>query len=295
MNGTMPEVSGSLEIWLSRPDDASEWQLLNARMRFTRHSSRMTMDSPVDISNALHPTVAKAVLDRLDGITETAVFSDSEYMGQIPGLALHGLRILTHANTNGSASASVRFVQTLGDMTAVFQPPYHQQTQANDCLDWMTLPVLYELLMPAMEALDHVLDHGLQDDHARALAARVKTMRARRDELSDYISLLTRYIESTQNAKPPAALDSVDHARPKDTPVSRDDTPARPVVQLLQTDDARAPVRVPAPLAPVPTAGNLHAIGCNGRPLDWSPSAGIVRGDGMGILYGHQAKTDTVS
>jgi hypothetical protein len=114
-------------------------------------------------------------------------------------------------------------------------------------LDAITLPVLQDLLRPALEAFDHILDHGLSDSDARVLAARVKTLRGKRDELSDYVALLTRYAEAgarrIAQARPPPSEQNGFH---------------------LSATNA-----------------------LSRRSVTWTAATGSVRGESAAILHGH--------
>lgn len=110
------------------------------------------------------------------------------------------------------------------------------------------VPMLQDLLCPALELIDHILENGLTEQDARVLTARVKIMRAKRDELSDYIALLTRFANS---------------AAPQQTA-------------------ERASTQTPAPALRLDA---VHSTPC--RAISWTPAAGATRGEMGTVLHGH--------
>ncbi len=200
------EDFGTVEMWLTRDSALSDWQLINARVRYSTHSTRVLFDEAMSIDDVFVPQIASVLQTHLMKVNETAVFSHSEFRAELPTLRLEGLRVLTHKGKEGAASANVRFVRGIGDLNAAFKPPYCGVQQPDPTLEDITVPVLQELLYPALEAFDHILENGLSEEHAKLLTARVKTMRTKRDELSDYIGLLTRYVETMSARKQQGSL-----------------------------------------------------------------------------------------
>lgn len=269
--------SGTLEIWLTRAEPFSTWFLANARARFPKHSTRMMLDAPTPIHEALHPDVCQIIHEHLAHVEDSAVFSHTDFQLQIPNLVMHGLRVLTHVAADGSASASVRIVRTLGDISAVFTPPFGGETVADNSLSDVTAPVLHELLLPALEVFDHILEHGLNDPQAKLLAARVKTMRARRDELSDYIGLLTRYLECATRPEFPRLADLS----------SQDDALTQAVSKGWDIEHAGLPACPPNGSSERATLELSVPTHRHGQDLKWSPRTGMTRGERLGILHGH--------
>ncbi|MGR3367640.1 MAG: hypothetical protein ACU0CC_19950 [Sagittula sp.] len=267
MNGFTPNDCGTIELWLLRSDPDEIWHLANARLRGRMHSNRMVPDAPVPLEEVFQPVIVQILLGHLQCVEDTAVFSQSDFQVRIPGLALHGLRVLTHFNRDGHASANIRFVRSVGDSSAIFQKSYRTDPAADHSLSDMALPVLQELLCPALEAFDHILEHGLSEQQTELLQARVKTMRSRRDELSDYISLLTRYLEAVGN-DPEEDRDALHIGLDRDVPA---------VGSAGRNRDIAARV--------MSRKGTLH----------WTAKRGMVRGDNLGILHGHQKAIDTIS
>lgn len=239
---------GTVEAWLSRDTADSAWRVVNARLKFPKHGQRLLPDSPAPIEEIFAPEIASLLESHLGTVRETAVFSHSDFSFRLPGLKIDGLRILTRVGQDGSATASIRFVRTVGDLRAMLQSGVFAGDAPSMDLDSLTLPMLQDLLRPALEVVDHILEHGLSDEDARVLTARVKTMRTKRDELSDYIDLLTRY----------AIL-----------PASRGEVPS------LAGAKAEAESRIE-------THNTLHS-----RQIEWDPSTGTLRGAGGSILHGH--------
>ncbi|MEQ5869570.1 hypothetical protein J4E08_06610 [Sagittula sp. NFXS13] len=300
MNNSPLADSGTLEIWLTRAGPYAQWFLANSRIRYRTHSNRMTLDSPIPIAEVAHREVAILLQERLASVDSSTVFSDSDFRLNLPGLALHGLRVLTHVANDGAASASVRFVHTLGDIDGFFRAPYGGALRSENSVEDMTVPVLHDLLLPALEVFDHILDHGLTDDQAKLLAARVKTMRSRRDELSDYISLLTQYIESAR------ALETM-HATDTPEALSGSKPPDLPSLgPTLPPSEQHRHLELPPQLCG--SGGNDLAhrtrhdsrrhqslevqVSSRGRPLRWTPKGGLARGEGLGILHGHHSKSE---
>jgi hypothetical protein len=266
MSGFTPNDCGTIELWLLRSDPDEIWNLANARLRGRMHSNRMVPDAPVPLEEVFQPVIVQILLGHLQCVEDTAVFSQSDFQVRIPGLALHGLRVLTHFNRDGHASANIRFVRSVGDSSAIFQKSYRTDPAADHSLSDMALPVLQELLCPALEAFDHILEHGLSEQQTELLQARVKTMRSRRDELSDYISLLTRYLEAVGN-DPEEDRDALHIGLDRDVPA---------VGSAGRNRDIAARV--------MSRKGTLH----------WTAKRGMVRGDNLGILHGHQKAIDTI-
>lgn len=267
MIGLLPNDSGTIELWLLRTDPDRIWHLANARLRGRMHSNRMVPDTPIPLEDVFQPVIARILLGHLQCVEDTAVFSQSDFQVQLPGLALHGLRVLTHFNRDGHASANVRFVRSVGESSAIFQESYRSDRTMDRSLSDMALPVLQELLCPALEAFDHILEHGLSEQQTELLQARVKTMRSRRDELSDYITLLTRYLE-TVSKEPGDDGDAVHIELDRDVPV--------PGIVGKNLDIA---------------ARGTSRTGT----LRWTAKGGTVRGEDLGILHGHQKAIDTIS
>lgn len=276
--------SATLEVWLTRTDADADWLMVNARARYAAHSTRMMLDSPAQLHEALHPELAHLLQTKLAHVDNSAVFSQSDFALQLPSVFLHGLRVLTHVAEDGSASASVRIVHTMGNLSAVFSETYGGEIAPERAVSDVTLPVLQELLIPALEVMDHILEKGLNDEQAALLAARVKTMRARRDELSDYISLLTRYMECC------ARFEELSQ------PVSEADA-ATGITSEARGDSGEV-LSAPAPAALALTGPRgpdgerdamilTAATGRIGQDLSWSPGRGMIRGDRPGILHGH--------
>lgn len=244
---------GTIEMWLTRGSALAEWTLVNARLRYAQHSTRLLFEDTMCINQAFIPEIANLLVSHLEEVHETAVFSHSEFVHDLPTLQLEGLRVLTHMGENGSASANVRFVRAVGDLGAVFLPPYGGSPQPTPDLEDITVPVLQELLYPALEVFDHILEHGLSDDQAKLLTARVKTMRAKRDELSDYITLLTRYVEAMSVRK-----------------------------------QSRLPVQPEAHQQALELSAKT---GLPAADIRWSPKEGVVRGMDSDILHAKQNGT----
>lgn len=166
----------------------------------------------------------------------------------LPGLHLTGLRLMTTFAPDGTAQATARFLRAEGDPSAVLSPAMRGPAPGLAVVEDTALPVLQDLLCPALAIFDHILEHGLSEPDARVLAARLKTMRARRDELSDYIDLLTHVAR--------------DRSRRAATPAT--ETPC---------STCRADVFVPREISV--------------RSVRWSPTHGTVRGEQASILHGH--------
>ncbi|MGP6086695.1 hypothetical protein [Antarctobacter jejuensis] len=189
-----PVTTGTVEIWLSRETADADWRVINASLGMPKHRQRLLPNSPSPIQDIFVPKAADVLTHHLNTVSETAVFSKSDFSLTLPGLRIRGLRILSRVAPDGSATASVRFVQTEGELNSLIQPQMRTGATAPPVnIDALTIPVLEDLLRPALEVIDHVLDNGLSEEDARVLAARVKIMRSKRDELADYVSLLTRY------------------------------------------------------------------------------------------------------
>lgn len=204
--------TGGLEFWLTRDGPDGPWKFSYARFRSGHMSTRMAMDSPKALDTALAPAIAEILHSRLWDAQETTVHSESDFAATLPGLEMKGLRVLTRIGPNGSAAASIRFVQTAGDVSAVFANGYRPNATPMDSVETVAAPVLHELLLPALEVFDHILENGLTDRQANLLTARIKTMRAKRDELSDYIALLTRVVEGDLRDIPARSATSLDEA-----------------------------------------------------------------------------------
>lgn len=196
--------TGSIEMWLNRVEGQTDWLLVNARISHDLHAQRLLLDQPLPLAEALHPLVADCLQRALARQCETAVLSDRDFLLDLGPLRLMGLRILIRCPAQGASTATLRFLDSSGDRDAILAPrmrPGH--SPAPPPVDALVAPILQDLLCPALEVFDHILQHGLSEENARALTARVKTMRARRDELSDYIALLTQAV--TEAPQPQAA------------------------------------------------------------------------------------------
>lgn len=192
---------GSIEMWLNRDEGNRAWHLVNARILHDHHTQRMLFDPDLPLDDALHPLVAQCLTRALERQFETAVLSDRDLVLELGTLRLEGLRVLTRCPPDGTSTASVRFLNSVGDRDAILSDRMRPPRPELPEVDTLVAPVLQELLYPALEVFDHILQNGLSDENARTLAARVKTMRARRDELSDYIALLSKVVS---DSRPPA-------------------------------------------------------------------------------------------
>lgn len=195
----VPEATSSpstIEAWLSKSSHGQDWCVANVRLRHHDYSQRLMLDDPRPLANVFAPELAKVLNAELAAIDKTAVHSRSEFELELPQLTLHGLRILTRIAPNGSGTASIRLVRAERDLCHVLGPGLRCEHESPPEIDDIALPVLSDLLYPALEIFDHILENGLTEADSRVLAARIKTMRAKRDELSDYIGLLSRFIES---------------------------------------------------------------------------------------------------
>jgi hypothetical protein len=206
--------TGSIEMWLNRDEGQETWLLVNARMAQPLHARRMLLDSPLPLAEALHPLVADCLQRALARQHETAVLSDRDFLLDLGALRLRGLRILTRCPASGPSTATLRFLESCGDREVILAPALQAPRAAPPPVDALLAPVLQDLLCPALEVFDHILQHGLSEENARALAARVKTLRGRRDALSDYIALLSRVVAEAGAAAPqtlgdPAPLGAV--------------------------------------------------------------------------------------
>ncbi|ODM46312.1 hypothetical protein A9320_06605 [Ruegeria sp. PBVC088] len=195
----VPEATSSpstIEAWLSKSAHGQDWCVVNVRLRHHDHSQRLLLDDPRPLADVFAPELARILDAELAAIKDTAVNSRSGFKLELRQLTLHGLRILTRIDPTGSGTASVRFVRAEGDLCHVLGPGLRCEHETPPNIDDIALPVLCDLLYPALEIFDHILENGLTEADSRVLAARIKTMRAKRDELSDYIGLLSRFIES---------------------------------------------------------------------------------------------------
>jgi hypothetical protein len=240
--------SSPIEIWLHRTTRARGWHVLNARLRLSTHDQTVEPDLPMAPSAVFVPEIADLLETRLGEARDTSVYSHAEYVIDLPLLQLRGLYILTHLSKDGGVAACVRFSNVDGNLGAVFAPALRPLESPQGDLDALILPLLQDLLCPALEVFDHVLENGLSEPNAKVLAARVKTMRAKRDELSDYVTLLTRFAEidlgtTPRTSSPQSGASSVMH---------------------LTTS---------------------HALDCHS--VSWNASTGPVRGHSAAALHGH--------
>lgn len=211
------DMAGSIEMWLNFDAADDAWRLINSRLLYKQHAQRMLFDEPKPLEVALAPQVAGCLQTYLSSVRETAVFSDRDLVIDLGELRVRGLRVLTRFDHEGNATANIRLMSTDGEMSAVFapdfrpgfRPPAPQPLPAT--VEDVTMPVLQDLLYPALEIFDHILENGLSEENVKVLAARVKTMRAKRDELSDYATLLSRFIEAS-DARRSSSLSGADRA-----------------------------------------------------------------------------------
>lgn len=214
------DMAGSIEMWLNFDALDKVWRLVNARLLYRHHAQRMLFDAAEPLDVALAPDVAECLEEYLS-VRETAVFSNRDLVIDLGDLRVVGLRVLIRFDGDGNATANIRLMSTDGDMSAVFapefrpgfQPPRPEPASSPTTIEDVTMPVLQELLYPALEIFDHILENGLSEENAKVLAARVKTMRAKRDELSDYVALLTRFIEAS-DAHRSTSISGSEKARP---------------------------------------------------------------------------------
>lgn len=209
---------GTIDVLLQRRAVDLPFLVQEVRLKGPGHETLVRPDTP----GPLHDTVVSRIARLLDSHLTTrrasAVLSRSIYGVTLPGLRLTGLRLLTRSRKDGSATATVRFLKAEGDQAAILKPHLRGAAPHHPTIVETALPVLRDLLCPALEVFDHILAHGLSEADARVLAARLKTMRARRDELSDYVELLTGALLSGEGRASP----------PEDTRTERIELPTTP-------------------------------------------------------------------
>ncbi|SMX38858.1 hypothetical protein [Maliponia aquimaris] len=214
---------GTIDILLQRVSATDPFAISEVCLKRTGHDIVVRPEVSHPLRDTVVTEVAQMLDDHLAAQQESMVLSRALFGLKLPGLTLTGLRLLTRIRKGGAASATVRFLRSEGEPTAILAPHLRGPGPGGNDLDKTALPVLRDLLCPALEVFDHILAHGLSEADARVLAARLKTMRARRDELSDYIELLTGALRSGADRAPDPwhgrPGDRIELPEPRDTPV----------------------------------------------------------------------------
>lgn len=191
-----PAYPGIIELQLQRGATCRHFAVHDIRLRRAGSDLHVRPHAPRTLRDALVPEIADMLDGHLRMRQESAVLSRSAYELSLPGLRLGGLRLLSRISKDGSATATVRFLRAEGDPEAILTPDLRSPVPERIAIEDCALPMLRDLLCPALEVFDHVLMLGFSETDSRVLAARLKTMRARRDELSDYIELLTTAVRA---------------------------------------------------------------------------------------------------
>lgn len=190
-----PADTGSVEVQLYRQVSEPCWRVTCVTLSSQKDERRIQALLPSPLPSMFVPEVATVLEEQLHTVSETSVCNHSELALTLPGLEIQGLCILTQVSTNGDMTACVRFTQTTGDAWVMFLSPLPSDTPMPVNLDAITFSFVQDLLNPALEVVNHILENGLSETDAKVLAARVKTMGAKRDALADYISLLNQYLD----------------------------------------------------------------------------------------------------
>lgn len=181
----------SIEVWLMRQPGKVDWLANTTRVKYDRHSRRILFDEPTPIHEAFASSVHALIAAHLDQCFETTVFSNKNFRLAVGDLKLLGLRVLTRIAPDGAASATVRFMSAEGPFQLLLAPAFRTKDVAVSQTADLTAPAISELLYPALQIFDEIVENGCTEENAEILRARLRTLKMRRDELSDYLGLLS--------------------------------------------------------------------------------------------------------
>lgn len=238
----------SIEIWLMRQPGEVEWTVNSTRVKLDRHSRRILFDEPTSTQFAFSGSVHALLDAHLNQCFETSVFSNKNFHLEVGELRLRGLRVLTRIAPDGAASATVRFMSADGPFQLFLAPAYRTKDIAVSQVADLTAPAISELLFPALQIFDEIVANGCTEENAELLRARLRTLKMRRDELSDYLGLLS----------------SVSLEKPR---YHNGD------VELLESEDNRAQIH--------------HSRRTNHLDASWSAGGGFERQLTSDVLWDH--------
>ena len=189
----------SLEIMVSRKAGGQDWQVDAVKLGHDAYDHRLELDDGARLQTVFRETVARRLAALLDD--NLAEGENPGLIVTLPGVRLHGISLEPRDHA-GSRGYRLAFLDVEGRAQDILQPQYCNS--ASDCasLDDVAVRALRDLLYPAIEIFDHIMDNGFNEQNTAILKARLKTLKARRDQLSDFAGLLAGCIEQTVARQP---------------------------------------------------------------------------------------------
>lgn len=183
-----------VELWLNKTHDADPWRLTYSVLHEGRRRQRTDYRPAQRLGTSLAPGLAQALERYLARISDTSVHHDRDYALPLPGAHLNGLRLFSWRSEDGRMAALVVFPSIRGFASAVFGDPQLLEAGALPATDSAALRALDDLLVPALELYDQLVGGALGEADARVVAARLKTMCVKRDQLSHAIAGLQQVL-----------------------------------------------------------------------------------------------------
>lgn len=181
-----------VEIWLANPAGKDSWTISAVRLRMGSFSQAVECGAFTPPDEILADDVAMVLQRHLSRKGTPTRLEMPEVTVQLKGLTLTGLMMEIRADSVGNLTCCARFNEAHGHLPALLRSGLSTAPGVELQIEDVALPAMQELLIPAIEVFDHIMENGLSEQDADVLRARLKTLKSRRDELSDLVSLLTR-------------------------------------------------------------------------------------------------------
>lgn len=207
------ETRQALDFALTRIRPQQPWACRQIIVRTQGMTRDLSFDPPRPLSDVLAPSVAQAML------------SDQFLRGSDPHFFLGGVDFMVQGIrlevSDDTGQARLSLPQVSGDPMALLHMDLRGQTRQPE-VDDLCRQILEDLLRPALSIYDHLLEHGLSDLNAAILQARLKTMKAQREQLGDHVEMLQAVGDLARLGAPAANLDTgPEPATPSAAPVRR--------------------------------------------------------------------------
>lgn len=158
-----------------------------------RHRVSFTQTSR--IRDVFQPDLAdciESILERLP--PNTHVFSDPDFIIELPGLTLARLRVLIQVAANGASQIILRFRYFIGGLQSVFRVDAHMRIPTLEHRERIAVEALADIATPMFSLALANMDH-VRTAHDKELVQRkLEELSGRASEINFYLSLLTRYV-----------------------------------------------------------------------------------------------------
>ncbi len=193
--------------------------------------NRVSFTSGRLIDDVFVPGLARMMRELLSGLDRhTRIFSDAEFELTLPGVSLHGLRLMIAQAQDNFDRILLRFRVVEGQGTGLFRDGRIGDQSAVKTADRLAVQALADIVLPVCDLAESLRSLDTEEVSREAVAEmledRIADLAERSGEMRLYMHLLMRYVEAGQERR--EALEIEDAVASLLTGLGANATPSRP-------------------------------------------------------------------